>query len=101
MAIEVDALGEEAHALVAQAEFNSGDVLEIGSGNGRLTWPLAYRARHITAVEPYQPSHERAVDSLPSNLADRVTLRNAAFQDFARSSPPASFDLALLSWALC
>jgi cyclopropane fatty-acyl-phospholipid synthase-like methyltransferase len=100
MTVEVDADGQETNALFALVDFNGRHVLEIGSGDGRLTWRYATRAGRATAIEPFRPAHKRAVERLPADLRDRVALRNASFEEFAASSPPASFDIALLSWCL-
>jgi tRNA1(Val) A37 N6-methylase TrmN6 len=99
--VEVDPRGEETSALFASADVTGRRVLEVGSGDGRLTWLYARRARHVTAVEPFEPACERAAANLPGDLRDCVALRHAAFEDFASSSPPSSFDVVILSWSLC
>ena len=100
MTVEVDPQGYETDALFSLADFTGRRVLEIGSGDGRLTWRYAHRAGRVTTVEPFQPAFERATADLPADLRDRVTLHSATFEDLAGSSLPSLFDLVFLSWAL-
>jgi SAM-dependent methyltransferase len=76
-------------------------VLEIGSGDGRLTWRYAEKAAHVTAVEPFAPAVTRAEDNLPQELASRIALRRATFADFASKTAASAFDIAIFSWSLC
>ena len=99
MAVEVDPQGHEAGALTALADFRGRRVLEVGSGDCRLTWRYAREATRVTAVEPFQPAHDRAFRNRPADLHDRVTLRNANLDDLAGSTLPSSFDLVFLSWS--
>lgn len=91
----------ETRALFELADFSGRQVLEIGSGNGRLTWRFADRAAHVTAVEPWTPGVEQAEQQLPAELKGRVEFLNFGFEDFADATPDSSFDLVLLSWSLC
>ena len=79
-------------------------VLEIGSGNGRLTWRFAHLAEYVAGIEPETEKFNRAVTDLPSNLKNKVTFHNLGFEDFAASwrmqPEPVRFDLAILSWPL-
>lgn len=80
-------------------------VLEIGSGEGRMTRRFAHLAGAVIAIEPSQEKHNKAVQDLPASLLNKVTFLNQDLVDFAESwktSPqPTSFDLAILSWSLC
>jgi SAM-dependent methyltransferase len=76
-------------------------ALEIGSGDGRLTWRYADRAAHVTAVEPYAPAVARAQENVPPEISRRVVLRRAAFEEFAAENAGSSFDVAIFSWSLC
>jgi 2-polyprenyl-3-methyl-5-hydroxy-6-metoxy-1,4-benzoquinol methylase len=98
--IRTDPEGEETDALFDLVEFEGAHVLEIGAGDGRLTWRYAERAAHVTAVEPFEGSSSRARERLrETNLP--IEFRHAAFEDFATDSDPDVFDVALLSWSLC
>ena len=93
MAVRVDPENNETRALFDLADFEGKKVLEIGSGDGRLTWLFADRAAHTTAIEPFAESIAQARKDLLPELKVRVDLRNIAFEDFAAGSQPAVFDM--------
>jgi 16S rRNA A1518/A1519 N6-dimethyltransferase RsmA/KsgA/DIM1 with predicted DNA glycosylase/AP lyase activity len=99
--IRVDPEGNETSALFALVDLGGKQVLEIGSGDGRLTWRFAGLAAHVTAVEPFAPSVARAKRDLPDELKDRLEFHQADFGDFALTLGPGAFDVVLLSWSLC
>jgi cyclopropane fatty-acyl-phospholipid synthase-like methyltransferase len=101
MSIQLDPEGHEIAALFDLVDLDGKDVLEIGSGDGRLTWRYAERTGHVVAVEPFEGSFDRARESVPHGLVGKVDLRHAAFEDFAATSGPSTFDVAILSWSLC
>jgi 16S rRNA A1518/A1519 N6-dimethyltransferase RsmA/KsgA/DIM1 with predicted DNA glycosylase/AP lyase activity len=100
MTVRLDPEGNETRALFEMEDFAGKQVLEIGSGDGRLTWLYADRAEHVTAVEPFAQSYERAKSDLPPELEAHVELQNMAFLDFAARSENAKFDTAIFSWSL-
>ncbi len=100
MTVRLDPEGNETQALFEMEDFDGKQVLEIGSGDGRLTWLYADRAAHVTAVEPFEQSFERATKDLPPKLEGRVEFKNINFLDFAASSEEAKFDTAIFSWSL-
>lgn len=60
----------------------AGQVLEIGAGTGRATLPLARRGAVITVVEPSKDMLRILSERLEAEaLANRVTLRQATFED--------------------
>ena len=75
-------------------------MLEVGSGDGRLTWRYAARAGHVTGIEPDPARLQRALASLPASLKDRVEFHNLGLEDFAARGQAGPFDLALLAWSL-
>ncbi len=101
MTIRVDPEENETRALFSLADFKGKQVLEIGSGDGRLTWRFADRAAHVTAIEPYSPSVELARQYLPAELKGKVEFNNTGFYEFSISARSRSYDCILLSWALC
>jgi 2-polyprenyl-3-methyl-5-hydroxy-6-metoxy-1,4-benzoquinol methylase len=100
MAIRVDPEGNETAALFALAELDGAEVLEIGCGDGRLTWRYADRAAHVTAIEPFEGSIARARERLRGTGLP-VEFLHANFEDFAAGTDPDVFDVTLLSWSLC
>jgi SAM-dependent methyltransferase len=101
MTIQVDPENNETRMLFELVDFTDQHVLEIGCGDGRLTWRYAGRAGHVRAIDPFYKSIARARQSLPPELQGRVDFDPIAFEDFAAASEPAIFDIVILSWSLC
>ena len=99
MTIRVDPENNETRALFDLADFSGQRVLEVGCGDGRLTWRYAGRAAHVTAIDPFAEGIEQARENLPDELRGRVEFQRIEFGDFA-ASEPSSFDMAILSWSL-
>lgn len=100
MAIRVDPENNEPRALFDLVDFTGQRVLEIGCGNGRLTWRYAERAAHVTAIDPFSDWIAQARENLPNELRGHVGFHNTSFEEFAAISEPALFDIAILSWSL-
>jgi 2-polyprenyl-3-methyl-5-hydroxy-6-metoxy-1,4-benzoquinol methylase len=101
VSVWTDPEGAETGALFALVDLDDSEVLEIGCGDGRLTWRYAGRTAHVTAIDPFEDGVERAKRQLPDRLRARVDLRGVAFEEFAAETRPAVFDVAILSWSLC
>jgi 2-polyprenyl-3-methyl-5-hydroxy-6-metoxy-1,4-benzoquinol methylase len=100
MSIQTDTEGNETNALFDLVNLDRREVLEIGCGDGRLTWRYAERAAHVTAIEPFGDSIARAKERL-REMKLPVEFRHVTFEDFAAASDAQVFDVALLSWSLC
>lgn len=100
MTIRTDPEGNEINALFDLVELEGREVLEIGCGDGRLTWRYAERAAHVTAIEPFEGSITRAKERLRETHLP-VEFRHANLDEFAADTGPEAFDIALLSWSLC
>ncbi len=72
-------------------------VLEIGCGNGRLTWRYAAKAAHVTGIDPNPDKIERAIQSTPADLHDKVSFFASGIDSFLTKE---KFDLAIFSWSL-
>lgn len=101
MSIQIDPEGNETNALFDLVDLDAREVLEIGCGDGRLTWRYADRAAHVTAIDTFAEAIGRAKERLPDSLKGRVEFYPAAFEEFARSHHPSAFDVAILAWSLC
>ncbi len=101
MTIRVDPENNEPRALFDLADFSGQRVLEIGCGDGRLTWRYAGKAGHVTAIDPFADAITRAKENIPDELKSRVEFRHIAFLDFAADSEASTFDRVILSWSLC
>lgn len=101
MTIRIDPENNETRALFDMVDFSGKNVLEIGCGDGRLTWRYADRAAHVMAIEPSAEQIGLAKENLPNNLQGRVEFHVAALEDFATDSNSSIFDLVILSYSLC
>lgn len=100
MAIRIDPENNETRALFGLEDFAGKRVLEIGSGDGRLTWRYAGMAAHVTAIEPFSDGILRAQENQPDEVRDRIEYHNTSFEAFAAASKPSVFDVVILSWSL-
>ncbi|MBC8335074.1 MAG: hypothetical protein ISR59_00520 [Anaerolineales bacterium] len=80
------------------ADWAGKSVLEIGSGDGRLTWRYAEKVARVLALEPDEEAHAEALNNRPSEMG-HVALTNLGFDEFARGNKE-KFDLAILAWSL-
>jgi ubiquinone/menaquinone biosynthesis C-methylase UbiE len=98
MTVLPDPEDTETQALHDFADFSGKRVLEIGCGDGRLTWRYADRAASVVAIDPKAEEIESAVEDCPDNLRDKIEFRVARLEEL--EIPTEKFDLALLSWSL-
>lgn len=91
---------EQAHARAIRrlAGFDGRRVLEIGCGEGRLTYQLAGGAASWLATDPRAEAVTAARAGLPASLGDTVTFAVAGGADI--EAPELDFDLVLFSWSL-
>jgi SAM-dependent methyltransferase len=101
MTVRIDPEQNETRALFSFVDLDGRRVLEIGCGDGRLTWRYADRAAQVTAIEPFAPALARARENLPPGLVSHVTLCPIAFDEFAAATASSTFDAAIFSWSLC
>ena len=101
MTILRDPEGTETAILHGLVEFKGKDVLEIGCGNGRLTWRFANQAQMVIAIDPDGESIVEAVKNKPNELEDRVQFVETGFLDFKPKGEVSRFDIIILSWSLC
>jgi len=101
MAIRIDPENNETRALFDMVDFSGQHVLEIGCGDGRLTWRYADRAGRVTAIDPNAKQIALAEEQLAGQLQDRIEFHNMTFEDFAATSALSAFDIVILSWSLC
>ena len=98
MTFQKDPEQDETKHLNRYADFTGKRVLEIGCGEGRLTWRYARRPRLTIGIDPEKDSLRVATIDRPSDLEDRVYFANALAERLPFSTE--KFDIALLAWSL-
>jgi ubiquinone/menaquinone biosynthesis C-methylase UbiE len=94
----IDPEGVELATLAELAPTHGLRVLEIGCGDGRLTFHVARAAASVLAIDPDAERIEKARCSVPSELSEKVTFAAQAATEV--DVPKHSFDLVLFSWSL-
>ncbi len=98
MPVQIDPEGfETAHVHEFLRPANA-HVLEIGCGEGRLTWRYALAARRVVGVDLDAVRVQTAMRECPTALSTRVAFAMA--DTLALPFPDQVFDGALLAWSL-
>jgi ubiquinone/menaquinone biosynthesis C-methylase UbiE len=98
MARVVDAEGAHLAAVLRAADFAGKHVLEVGCGEGRLTWGIASIAASVHGFDPDAERVASARAACPEEL--RAKVRFEAAEAEAIEVEPQSVDLILFSWSL-
>ncbi len=98
MTVLLDPEDTETKALHEYADFTGKRVLEIGCGDGRLTWRYANRAAYVIAIDPKAEDIALAIEECPDDLRHKIEFRAIRLEEL--DIPAEKFDLALLSWSL-
>ena len=72
------------------------DVLELGCGDGRLTFQYASHARSVGALDPNGAQIEKATQSARARGLEHVRFAVGT----AQQPPDGKFDIALFTWSL-
>lgn len=83
------------HELIA---FGGKDVLEIGCGDGRLTWRFAHEAASVLAIDPKESEIATAKGRTPDSLKSIVSFEVADISSI--DLPERAYDLAIISWSI-
>ena len=98
MTVQKDPEGTEIRHLAESAVFTDQNVLEIGCGEGRLTWRVAPLSGRLTGIDPEADALRVAAVERPDNLCETVRFVRASALDLP--FPRETFDIAILSWSL-
>ena len=98
MTVQKDPEGTERKALNRFAEFAGKSILEIGCGEGRLTWQYAVPGSSVVGIDPDLDSLRIARLDCPLGLHDSVRFTSASALNLP--FPHEKFDIAILSWSL-
>jgi ubiquinone/menaquinone biosynthesis C-methylase UbiE len=93
-----DPEGFESAALAGVPELDGARVLEIGAGDGRLTWQYAARAGSVVGVDTDGEAIADLMEDRAPGLRSRVSalVADSQFLPFAAER----FDAAVLAWSL-
>ena len=86
--------------LFEMADFTGTRVLEVGCGDGRLTWLYAERTARVSAIDPMLEDIETARINTPSHLRERIKFYDRTIDAFVTENPGPEFDIVLFSWSL-
>jgi ubiquinone/menaquinone biosynthesis C-methylase UbiE len=98
MGLIKDPEGTEIVFLSRAVPFAGKNVLEIGSGDGRLTWRFAHAARRVTGIDPELDSLRMAAADRPLELQKNTSFVQASSLNLP--FPHETFDIAILAWSL-
>jgi ubiquinone/menaquinone biosynthesis C-methylase UbiE len=98
MTLQKDPERNEAKSLHEFAEFKEKRVLEVGCGEGRMTWQYARATHHTFGIDSDRDSLRVARVDRPGELAGKVHFACAASEHLPFSKE--TFDLSVLAWSL-
>jgi 2-polyprenyl-3-methyl-5-hydroxy-6-metoxy-1,4-benzoquinol methylase len=96
MPLTVDPEGVELATIDELVDLRDKRVLEVGCGDGRLTFRYADRTAYVLGIDPDREAIVFAREDRPEELRQRVQFRVAKRVD----RPRRRFDVALYSWSL-
>ncbi|HJS17749.1 MAG TPA: class I SAM-dependent methyltransferase [Anaerolineales bacterium] len=98
MTVQNDPEGREKKVLHKFVDFTNQRVLEIGCGEGRMTWKYASASSWIVGVDTDRNALRVAAYDHPSNLAKKVHFANSEAERLPFRKE--TFDIAVLAWSL-
>ena len=98
MSSSIDPEATEITIIHQLVDFSGADVLEVGCGDGRLTWRYADEAATVLAMDMNGEKIARAVAASPAALRSKVSfvVADGAKLDLASDA----YDVAILSHSL-
>ncbi len=97
MTLQKDPERTETKILHKYADFAGRRALEIGCGDGRLTWQFAKSASRVAAIDLDKDSLRVASIERPSDLEQTVAFSRA--DSVHLPFPKERFDIAILAWS--
>lgn len=98
MTTQLDPQRREVQALLAAIAFNEARVLEVGCGDGRLTFRYAGMSRLSVGLDPEIHDLTTAANRRPAQLSNGIGFIAASASTLPVRS--FSFDIAVLAWSL-
>ena len=94
----VDAEGAHVAAIQRATDIRNRRILEVGCGEGRLTWGMAPVAASVLAFDPDAAYVATARAFCPEELQEKVRFEVARAEEI--EVPAQSVDLVFFSWSL-
>jgi ubiquinone/menaquinone biosynthesis C-methylase UbiE len=98
MPLQKDPEGVETRQLLQAVEFSKRSILEIGCGDGRLTWRYAPFAQRIMAIDTDAPALQQALKACQPKIKKKTAFICA--DSISLPFRQGTFDIAILSWTL-
>ena len=97
MTIQKDIERQETKYLHRFGDFTGKRILEIGCGEGRLTWQYAKETHLTVGVDPDADALRVATIERPSDVEGKVSFVRSQSEQLPFSKE--KFDLAILAWS--
>ena len=98
MSLQKDPENLEGKILQRLVDFSNVRVLEVGCGEGRLTFKYAASAKQVVAFDPDHDALRIARADCPADLHKQVQFSGASASHIPFSKE--TFDIAILAWSL-
>ena len=98
MSLQKDPEQNETKTLRRFIDLTGKRVLEIGCGEGRLTWRYAPASFSTVGIDPKQDALRIATINRPSDLTNKVHFTNTQAEHLPFRKE--TFDIAILAWSL-
>ena len=95
---KIDPEGIDQRALIDLIDFTDLDVLEVGCGDGRMTWGFANISRSVLALDPDDSAIAAARAQTPEALMGKLTFQVADITKY--ELPRDTFHVAVFSWSM-
>ena len=99
MAIREDPEGIQLQTVLKHASFEGKEILEVGCGDGRLTFEFADLAKSVVAFDPIAGDVRKATESTPKELTPKVSFLVGTGEHLP--FPDESYDVVFFTWSLC
>ena len=100
MRVSIDPEGIEIGVIHDLVDFAGKRVLEVGCGDGRMTWRYADQAASGLALDTNEEKIQQAIVSTPERLQSKVDFLVADITDAELELPQKGFEVAILSHSL-